>query len=253
MKYSRLIKLVLVASFVGFFSEAFSALQNNSNQSTSPWSLYALRENTYFHLGGFWSYGGETQHINIQTLIGDTFIPSKKTDGNVVLGLSHFVAEDVSGPRTLSPGISVFYLANSGVKGSVLQENLFTNLNYQYDVSNIPFLMTVKVAQKLSSRAASLTLDAGLGPNIMLVGSIKETPLDALPDNPFGRRVNLTLGATVGVGVQFDNVFKKFPLECGYRFFYLGEGKFKRNNTQIVNELRTGQVYANAIMCAVRV
>lgn len=54
--------------------------------------------------------------------------------------------------------------------------------------------------------------------------------------------------ATVGFGVKMNYVFGPAPLECGYRFFYLGQGKLEASSNQALNTLNTGSVYANALL-----
>ena len=57
--------------------------------------------------------------------------------------------------------------------------------------------------------------------------------------------------ATAGIGIKLNNVIKTIPLECGYRFFYLGKGHLNTLSDQVLNTLKTGDDYANAIICAV--
>ena len=56
-----------------------------------------------------------------------------------------------------------------------------------------------------------------------------------------------------GIGLRLNNIFDKAPLECGYRFFYLGQGQLKMNDNQLLNTVKTGNTYANAIICSVTV
>ena len=50
---------------------------------------------------------------------------------------------------------------------------------------------------------------------------------------------------------KFNHLFGERPLECGYRFFYLGQGSFNIINNQVTTALNTGNVYANALVCSV--
>ncbi len=72
-------------------------------------------------------------------------------------------------------------------------------------------------------------------------------------DNIFTGRTTTTFSATVGASLRLKQVFGELPLECGYRFFYLGKGKFNVSSNQVLNSLETGDGYANAIICAVNV
>jgi len=67
----------------------------------------------------------------------------------------------------------------------------------------------------------------------------------------FVNKTTTEFSATAGASLNFDHVFGDAPLECGYRFFYLGQGSFNVINDQVKNTLKTGTVYANAVMCSV--
>ena len=70
-------------------------------------------------------------------------------------------------------------------------------------------------------------------------------------DNIFSNHTTATFSATIGAGVKINNTFGLAPLECGYRFFYLGQGNLNTNTNQVLNTLNTSTVYANALMCAI--
>lgn len=99
----------------------------------------------------------------------------------------------------------------------------------------------------------AITVDAGIGPNFMLTTDVKENSLDGitLPGQMFTGRTTTTFSAMAGAGVKLNNAFGKMPLECGYRFFYLGQGNFNKTSNQVLNTLNTGKNYANALMCAI--
>ena len=82
-----------------------------------------------------------------------------------------------------------------------------------------------------------------------------ETSLDGitLPDNAFSSRSNVVFSATAGLGLRLNNAFGQVPLECGYRFFYLGQGNFNSKSNQLMNTLTTGESYANALICSVTI
>ena len=89
----------------------------------------------------------------------------------------------------------------------------------------------------------------------MRADGFKERSLDkvTVPDRIFASNTSTTFSATVGLGVKVNQFFGPAPLECGYRFYYLGNGSFNVANNQVLNNLSTGESYANAIMCAISV
>ena len=91
----------------------------------------------------------------------------------------------------------------------------------------------------------------GVGPNIITTSGFNETSLDngvTQPDNIFSGNTDAVLSATVGAGIQFNNVFAHAPLNISYRFFYLGEGHLARANNQVLDSLSTGDNYASALV-----
>lgn len=90
----------------------------------------------------------------------------------------------------------------------------------------------------------------------MQTRSFNEYSLDGgatIPDNIFKGNTSVTLGASVGVGIKFDKVklVHNTNLECGYRFFYLGNSDLTKANGQVQNNLSTGNVYANSVLCTI--
>lgn len=74
-----------------------------------------------------------------------------------------------------------------------------------------------------------------------------------LPDQIFKGHTTAVLSATAGVAIQLENVFGKIPVECGYQFFYLGDGQLSKKSNQVLSTLATGPTYANAVLCTVRI
>src|SRR5262249_51268278 len=125
---------------------------------------------------------------------------------------------------------------------------LFTNLAYEYDVTHLPVYLFAKGFMNASHDFA-ITVDAGIGPNFMKAKMHHDTSLDGitLPDNAFtGSESTTTLSAMAGIGLRFNVM--QFPLEIGYRFFYLGEGRFHANSPAIQNHLKTGNITAQALI-----
>ena len=53
--------------------------------------------------------------------------------------------------------------------------------------------------------------------------------------------------------IKLNHIFGEAPLECGYRFFYLGQGDFNVLTNQVLTTLNTGTAYANAVICSITV
>lgn len=90
----------------------------------------------------------------------------------------------------------------------------------------------------------------------MFLSRVRENALPGgviVPGNDFSGTTNVAFSVTVGAGVKINNAFESTPIECGYRFFYLGKGDFKRNTVQLLNDLNTGQTFGNAIMCSMHI
>lgn len=221
--------------------------------STLPMSL--KHGHAVLQLGGYWSIQGSRQHIDIEDLVGDEFTITHHNGSNGLVGLGYFIDGQEKEHFKMVYGINAFYLAKTRVKGNVIQENLFTNLAYQYNVTHYPVYAMAKSIIKTKSPKHALTLDVGIGPNFMRTSGFSESSLDGItiPDNIFSSHTTTTFTATVGVGVQFKQFFGEAPLECGYRFFYPGQGYFSTQTNQVLNTLNTGTTYANALMCSITV
>jgi hypothetical protein len=240
-----------IASQPSNYSSALTSA--SSFLSTLPASL--KHGHAVVQLGGYWSNQGSQQHINIEDLIGDEFTVTHHTGSNGLFGFGYFIDGQEKDHFKMVYGLNAFYLAKTGVEGNVIQENLFTNLSYRYHVTHYPLYAMAKSIIKTKSPKHALTLDVGIGPNFMRTGGVSESSLDGitLPDNIFSGRTTTTFAATVGAGIRFNQFFGEAPLECGYRFFYLGQGRFNKETNQVINTLNTGRAYANALMCSITV
>ena len=206
--------------------------------------------------GGYWGIAGDTQHINIQGLVGNTYTANNQTDSNGLVGVGYYLDGQTVRFMQLSYGLNWFYLARTNYSGTVTQENLFTNLSYRYDVTHYPLYAIAKSTMAITSQLPQyrLIVDVGIGPNFMKTGRYQETPINSnsVPNTPFSGKTTTTFSATVGIGIKRNNVFGRAPLECGYRFFYLGQGDFGSNSNQL-NTFTTGPVYANALLCSITI
>ncbi|MGQ3891206.1 hypothetical protein [Legionella sp. CNM-4043-24] len=216
---------------------------------------FALSEGKMpLQVGVFHASQGAEQHIDIKGLIGDQYTLTKKNENNLLLGLGYFINGPQQASWGLSYGIDAFYLARTSVQGQIIQENLFNNLSYQYKISNVPVYAAAKAEIKNGQDKYALTLDAGIGPNFINTSSYHENSLDGgitIPGNVFSGKSHTAFSAMGGVGIKINNLFGHLPFECGYRFFYLGEGRFNGQNSQLLSTLKTGNNYAQALVCAV--
>lgn len=217
-------------------------------------SVYSTLKQGHFEFmaGGYWSHHGRSQHIDIEGLVGDYFNLEHSADANALVGLGYLMDARDYGSLQLHYGIKAFFLPRASASGTVYQEDVFSNLSYKYHISNYPVYLGAKASIPLLKYPAALTVDAGLGPNFMHTGGFREHSLDGgltLPDDIFSGRTATTFSATAGAGLKIASVFGGNPLECGYRFFYLGKGRFNRTTDQVITPLRTGSAYANALLC----
>lgn len=107
----------------------------------------------------------------------------------------------------------------------------------------------------LNSTRYGLIVDIGIGPNFMKANGFQEYSLNGIsqPDAPFPGHTTTTFSVTAGAGIKLNHGIDSIPpLTCGYRFFYLGQGQFNNNSGQL-NSFKTGETYANALLCSVSI
>lgn len=212
------------------------------------------RAHLILQAGGFSASQGSAQNIGIDGLLGDYFTLTQRTDQNVILGLGYFANGSETSRYSLWYGLNAFYLANTTVQGNIVQEQLFTNLSYQYSITNFPIYAAVKALIKTDSNKYTITLDLGIGPNIISTSNFEESSLDGgitIPDNAFSGQTSAAFSAMLGIGIKFNNVLGKYPVEVGYRFFYLGQANLNQVNSQLTSTLNTGNSYANALTLSI--
>ncbi|MDX2347162.1 MAG: hypothetical protein QNK11_09860 [Legionella sp.] len=215
-----------------------------------------VKEYLTLQLGGYFGTQGKSQHITMQEIIGDTFNIKKSTQFNGTVGLGYFFVDPTVRSFEMNYGINLFFLPKTSAYGQIVQEDLFANLSYQYSVTHYPMYFIAKsIFQPLANEYA-LTLDAGVGPNFTKAAYFEEASLDSgitIPQRTFLSRSDTTFAATAGIGIKKENVFGHAPLECGYRFMYLGKNYLTPSGSQILSKLYTGTMYANAILCAIAI
>ncbi len=224
------------------------------NQQGSFFSKFSPKRATIMlQLGGYRASQGSAQNIGIAGLIGDRFTVTQPYGQNVLAGLGYYVDGMNLGQHQFLFGLNAFYFAPTSVKGNVVQEQLFTNLAYRYSVTHYPIYFAAKELVNPND-AYTLTLDLGVGPNIMQTSNFSETSLDGgvtQPDSIFSGQTRVAFSATAGLGVRINHAFGHVPLEVGYRFFYLGQGSLNSINSQVTNKLNTGNCYANALVFSI--
>lgn len=208
-------------------------------------------------IGGYSAIQGKAQTIHIaENLIGNRYTVTTHNQGNGLVGLGYlFDGPVIQGKFPLSYGINAFFLGQTSVRGYIIQEDEFVNLSYRYKVQHIPLYFVAKTVLDTKVEKLKLAVDAGIGPNFMSASHYREQALASfvVPDQAFSGRSNTTFSTTVGASLRFMSAPDSIPLECGYRFFYLGQGKFHTSNEQILNTVKTGDNYANAFVCTVTV
>lgn len=221
-----------------------------------PHSAPSHRSQWTLQLGAFTASQGLTQDVGIEGLVGDHYTISKNSSQNVLLGLGYFIKGWESRRYRLMFGVNAFYFARTFVEGQIVQEQMFPNLGYRYSLTHYPIYLAAKGIVKTNSDIYDVTFDFGIGPNIMQASSYSESSLDdgvTIPNDGFSGHVGITWSVTAGMGVQFNRVLGTLPLEIGYRFFYLGNSHLNRNIAEYMNTLKTGNVYANALLVSLHI
>lgn len=213
-----------------------------------------LHNHVSVQIGNYWSNQGSPQQVNINTLIGDYFNVTSGRGSNYLVGLGYFIDAQERDRFKMSYGIDGFYLPQTSVSGTVLQENLFTNLSYKYNITHYPLYFVAKSSINTKSPEYNVMLDIGVGPDIITTSHFQENSLDGgmtIPDQIFSGKTTTAFSATTGIGIKFNHFLGLTPLECGYRFFYLGKGTLKPLSDQVLNKLSGGSNYANAVICSI--
>lgn len=195
-----------------------------------------------------------SQSINIQGLIGDRFTVTNQSKENILFGVGYFLDGSEHKYAKLAYGVNAYYLTRTTMRGDVYQEHLFNNLSYQYTQTNVPIYASAKAELKPHYKKLSVLVNAGIGPNLMETSNFKEMSLDGgrtLPDKIFVGKNKVNFSATAGISARLNQALGDVPFECGYQFFYLGDGAFERQTDQVLNTLKTGTSYAQALICSI--
>jgi len=251
-------KKIVTSLLFFYFSASYAGhLKNHARSMSAIPSGYASIE-----LGGYWSSQGKQQTVYINDIIGDEFTVTDANDQNGLLGGGYFLnGQSIKYAHTpkidMSYGLNFFFLAKTQVKGEVIQEQLYTNLAYRYNITHYPLYAMAKAYLKpqYAYIPFGITVDAGVGPNFIQTSAVEEKAIygATIPDNIYTGNNTVTVTATAGLAFRFGQVFNKTPLECGYRFFYLGKGNFKKTSDQVITTLSTGNNFGNAVICTLNI
>jgi hypothetical protein len=231
-----------------------AAAQSNDPLSNRIEKIRAKHPELIAQFGGFIASEGRAQVINAASLRGNGYTVNNTTKGNALFGVGYYLDGMVRECVDVKFGLDWLYMRSTSVAGFINQEQLFQNLSYRYNVRNMPLYLAAKAKYKESKDRFDWIFDIGAGPNFIRTSGYNESSLTdfTIPNNnTFTAHNNVAFTAMAGVGIRTHNVFGKIPLECGYRFMYLGSGQLQNNNNQVSNTLSTGHGYANSVVCGV--
>ncbi len=225
------------------------------SSSTFAYNTYLGSSSVLLETGFLTAAPGKTQHIDVTGLSGDRYKADKSYDQNIIFGLSYLVDGPKMSSFNSSYGLSAHYLGRTQSAGLIYIEHLSPSLGYVYNIEHFPVHAIGKIESNKIHDNYTLTAEAGLGPNFLTLSHYQEKSLDSvtLANIAFKGRSDTVFSANIGFGVKAHNFFDQNPLECGYRLFYLGESKLRKNNSEVLNGLSTGSLYAHSIICSIAV
>jgi hypothetical protein len=230
-----------------------AAAQPNTSLSNIIERIRAKHPELIAQFGGFIASEGKAQVINASSLRGNGYTLNNNNEGNALFGVGYYFNGIARDRIDINFGLDWLYMLSTPVSGFINQEQIFQNLSYKYNVRNMPLYVAAKAKYKDSKDRLDWIFDIGVGPNFIRTSGYNESSLTdfTIPNNTFTANNNVAFTAMAGIGIRAHNAFGKIPLECGYRFMYLGEGQLQINNNQISNTLSTGHGYANSIVCGI--
>lgn len=198
---------------------------------------------------------GVQQHIDIQNMIGNEYVPKSRSDGNALVGFGVFRDVYSMEKATIQAGFQLYYLFSSHVAGQVLLENAFNDVNYQYSMSYLPIYAALKLHKPSHYDKLDFVFDAGVGADFIRMNRYHETAVipGTVPDDAYQAREDTSITATVGVAARVYRFPHDGWVELGYRFFYLGDAKFNPSNSLYLTSFRAGSMYGNAFVLALHV
>lgn len=208
-------------------------------------------------LGYFGAYQGESQAIGIEGSPDEVFHVTHHRDQNLLAGIGYYIHGLKNKNLLLKYGINAFYFAPTTVSGTITQEEHAATRSYHYKLTHYPIYFDAKTFVNGNKKYPNLTFDLGVGPTIMDSYGYQERSLDGgitAPADTFSGKTQVAFSATAGLGLSFCLKDKKgecLPVELGYRFFYLGEGKLEKTSHQVSTDLETGHNIANALVLSI--
>lgn len=223
-------------------------------------SLESIKKNIQsgqlsLQFGGYWRTQASPQFIRINGIIGDQFTVNQGNHSNGLFGVGYFLNGEDHHLFQFSYGISAYYLPKTSITGTVIQEENYPNLTYGYAVTQYPLYAMLQSKTKLPQTSIHSVFNIGIGPNFMTTSHFNEqaNTESTLPDQIFSGKTTTTFSVTAGAGLELPNVFHQLPLICGYQFYYLGQGQLSTTNNQVQNTLKSGVLYANAVICGIKI
>lgn len=244
MKKNALLALILLQG------PAWSTTPHLTKEQFNHFYQNHLKDKLIFQVGFLEAYQGKNQSVKINDLIGDAFTVTDGSNMNALIGLGYYLDARSFGPVKFQYGLDAMYLMPTSVNGQVLQEQAFDNFSYSYKVTNVPIYTAIKAITDTPRKNLQLYFDGGIGPNIISISNFNQAPLNSftIPEQLFNSSTKADFSAMIGVGLRTTEIAQR-PLECGYRFMYLGQSELAINNPKVANNLSTGQSYAHSLVC----
>lgn len=220
--------------------------------SLVPVSFAFNKGHFQFHGGIFNATQGKAQDIMINGMAGEHFTVFDRHDTSGLLGIGYLFEGLHNEKVDVLYGLEAFYLFSTSVQGTILQEQLFSNLAYSYKTSHLPIYAKVQAKIPTSSPNFKIYLLGGLGVNFMQTHDYHDWSNDGgitNAENAFSGKNVTNFSATAGFDIAFYQASSGQAVSCGYRFFYLGNGDFTKRSSQFLNTLTTGPITSNAFIC----
>lgn len=201
-------------------------------------------------LGGTYSSPAPTQLITIgEGSLGNIHSVYYNNDPRFLAGLGYFFDALSYNPLSLGLGPQIYYLERNNTSGLIFMERAFPNLDYHYQIQNIPLYAALKLKWQGQDTVSSFVLNLGLGPNFIKTKNYYERSLDdglTIPNQAFSGQSRTRFSAMAGLGLQFKIPNNKFAVEVAYKYFYLGEG-ILNPRPGFLNALTTGYQNTHAL------
>lgn len=209
----------------------------------------------YFQLGGYLENLGESQYVDVDGMQPLHFTIDQHRRSNAFVGVGYYLPALSLEDFTLDYGFNGFYMFPIETQGNIVDNSGVSTLEYSYTVGNLPLYVGLKANFKNPvSKLSAFTMDVGIGPNFMSTYSYHDKYLvnGSVPyTEAFEGTTTTTFTAMGGIGLRMYQLFGPMDFELSYRFFYFGEGQLNSKNSIVHGDLKTGDVFANAIMFAV--